>query len=287
MGNNVYEIITGKVIEQLEKGIIPWRKPWAVKGQFPMNLVSKRRYSGINVLLLAMQREFSSPYWLTYKQAQELGGNVRKGEKSSLVTFFKELEFTEDRQGNPLDEVKHVGMLRYYNVFNVGQCDGIESPSAEAPKHTFTAIENAETIHNTYFAAKSSPTLKLQAKGAFYRPLEDTIYLPDKSTFSQSPDFYATLFHEMIHSTGHKDRLARKGVTEGTFAAFGDEVYSQEELVAEMGSAFLCGESGIESTLDNSASYLCHWIKALKADQRMLVFAASQAQKASDFIMGR
>jgi antirestriction protein ArdC len=272
--SNVFEIVTEKIISQLESGTAPWRKPWTVG--MPANLVSKKPYHGINPFLLASQG-YGSPYWVTFNQAKQLGGNVRKGEKSSLVTFWNvgEEREREDSQGN-MRKSRPV-MLRYYSVFNVEQCEGIKSPE---PIRSFAPIEECERL---VAGMPMAPTIDQESR-ACYRPSTDTVGMPSKTAFSSIEGYYSTLFHELTHSTGHSKRVGRPGIE--TLNEFGSESYSKEELIAEMGAAMLCGMVGISpATIDNSASYLRSWIDALKGDSKLIVQAASAAQKACDFIL--
>jgi antirestriction protein ArdC len=280
---NVYSIITDRLIALLEKGTVPWHKPWSTNAGdcLPRNLVSRKAYRGVNVFLLHAMA-YGNPYWLTFKQAQELGGNVKRGEKASPVVFWKWLDLDEqDEKGKP----KRVPMLRYYSVFNVSQCDGIQTPLPEGKQREHTPIETAEKI---VADMPKRPTVEHGGNRACYSPALDRVEMPHAQAFKNGEDYYSTLFHELTHSTGHESRLNRKGVagSEGEWAAFGSTPYAREELVAEMGAAFLCGQAGIvERTLDNSASYLAGWLERLRNDNKLVVLAAAQAQKAADFIL--
>ncbi len=285
MGSNVYQIITDKIIAQLEAGTIPWHKPWATFQGMPKNLVSKKEYRGINVFLLACQ-QYSSPYWMTYKQAEERGGHVRKGEKSTMVVFWKMM----DRYGTDDDEISSdssvsgkAPLLRYYNVFNLEQCQDIESPTQEVPTYQFTPIKNAEQIIS---GMKDRPEISYGGNRASYTPVSDKIRMPYEERFEQNEAFYSVLFHELGHSTGHKSRLDRKEVMEKH--EFGSESYGAEELCAELCSSYLCGVAGISNqTLDLAASYIDGWLNVLKQDRKMIVVAAARAQAAADYILGR
>ena len=271
-----YEVVTESIIKQLESGVAPWRKPW--RTEMPANLASKKEYRGINVFLLA-SLGYGSRYWLTYRQAQTLGGSVRKGEHGSKVVFWKIDEYRkEDKETGETENRKSI-LLRYYTVFNLEQCEGIKSPE---PTRVIAPLEQCETIVNSM----PNPPGFEQDSRAFYRPSTDTVGVPARSAFDSAEEFYSTLFHELTHSTGHPLRVGREGIMEHN--PFGSEDYSKEELVAEMGAAMLCGMAGIQSrTLDNSASYLQSWINRLRSDSRLIVSAASQAQKAADYILGR
>ena len=258
---SVYQIVTEQIIKQLESGVAPWHRPWTT--QIPRNLVSKREYRGINVFLLA-SRGYGSPYWLTYKQATEQGGNVRRGEHASKVVFWKIDKYeTEDADGQSV--AKTSAILRYYTVFNVEQCDSI---SALGSERIINPIAECERI----VAGMPNPPATVQDARAWYRPANDTVGMPSRQAFGSAEEYYSTLF-------------GREGIEK--LNIFGSESYSKEELIAEMGAAMLAGVAGIErKTLSNSAAYLKSWIDVLKSDSRMVVFAASQAQKAADYIRG-
>ncbi len=276
-----YDVITDRIMTQLEAGTVPWRKPWSAGG-FPRNLVSRREYRGVNVFLLSCA-PYESPYWLTYRQAQELGGHVRKGEHGWPIVFWKWLE-REDEDG----EAKRVPLLRYYTGFNLTQCEGIPAEKVPATTKTppldFQPIAACEAVVQ---AMPSPPRLQHGFGQAAYSPPDDTVKMPSPERFTSAEHYYATLFHELTHSTGHKSRLARPGIADSV-AAFGSPVYSREELVAEMGAAFLCGRTGIDTApvTENHAAYVAGWLRALKADSKLVVMAAAQAQKAADFILG-
>jgi len=224
-------------------------------------------------LLHALQYE--SPFWLTYHQAQQLGAHIRKGEKACPVVFWKQLEI-EDKDTH---EIEKVPMARFYYVFNVAQVDGLpDVPAAEGPA---LITKPAEIVTQM----PQRPEIKHGMAKAFYSPAGDFVGMPDPARFSSEAEFYSVLFHELTHSTGHESRLNRPTITEA--AGFGSEAYSKEELIAEMGAAFLCGQAGIaERTLTNSAAYLQNWLTALQNDHKLIVQAAAQAQKAADFILG-
>jgi antirestriction protein ArdC len=277
MGNKVYEIITEKIIEKLEKGEVPWHQPWI--GGYPKNLISKKEYRGINVFLLGCQK-YSSPYWVSYKQAQELGGNVRKGEHGTRVVFWKQLNVKD----KDTEEEKMIPLLRYYTVFNLDQCEGIDEkriPQTDI-RQNFQPIDACERVVN---GMQKRPDIRFEELRAYYHPGGDFVNMPKKETFDKEEFFYAVLFHELGHSTGHEKRLHRKA--QGDWSPFGSESYSKEELVAEMTAAFLCGTCQIENTtIDNSAAYIKSWLKKLKDDPKMVVLAGAQAQRASDYILG-
>lgn len=280
-----YQVITDRITTLLEAGTIPWRKPWAGASGFPKNLISGKHYSGINLWMLHSS-PYGNPYWLTFKQAKALGGTVRKGEKGTPVVFTKELppkltEVPNETGGSDLlASSKKLGgrMLKYYVAFNADQCDGIQLPE-DGPRYQHDPIASAEAIAAGFPAA---PRIEHHGSRAFYRPAEDLVTMPERDRFTGAPEYYSTLFHELAHATGHKTRLDRLNEK----AQFGSETYGKEELVAEMASAYLCGKAGIENaTLENSAAYIQGWLDAIKKDARLLVSAASAAQKAANFIL--
>jgi antirestriction protein ArdC len=277
---SVYEIVTEKIIKQLESGVAPWRKPWTC--QSPANLIAQKEYRGLNVLTLASQG-FPSRFWLTFNQASKLGGKIRKGEKSSPVIFWNVGEERETTTADGTKESSRPFLLRYYSVFNFSQTEGIDIPASLLQEtRTNDPIETCEQI----VASMPNPPAFQQSDKAWYSPSNDVVGMPARGLFHSSEEFYATEFHELGHSTGHPKHLHRENFDNPV--SFGSESYSKEELIAEMTAAMLCGIAGIEQiTLENSASYLKTWIARLKCDSRLLVSAASQAQKAADFIQGK
>jgi len=277
---NPYQIITDSIIKQLENGVAPWRKPW--RTELPVNLISGKAYRGLNIFLLGSQG-YGSRYWLTFNQATKLGGHIRKGEHSSLVTFWHVGEEKIIRQTDGTERKSKPFLLRFYHVFNVEQTEGIADKlglTGASPR--VADLEQCEAI----VSGMPNPPKREQDARAWYRPSTDTVGMPSKSLFSSVEEYYSTLFHELTHSTGHASRVGREGIEQ--LNTFGSESYSKEELVAEMGAAMLCGVTGISpATLSNSASYLQSWIERLRGDSKLLVSAASAAQKASDFILGK
>jgi antirestriction protein ArdC len=268
---NTYQVITEKIIEQLEKGVVPWRKPWQTV--LPQNLISRKEYRGINSILLN-SLPFEHPYFLTFKQAHGLGGFVRRGEKGLPVVFWQFMENEETKEKFPL--------LRYYTVFNVSQCDGVPVPIS-CKGSQFNPIEECDRIVS---GMPNSPAVEFGGNQAFYVPSRDLIQMPVRERCSEAEEFYATIFHELVHSTGHVSRLNRKGINESG-VGFGSQTYSQEELVAEIGASFLNAKAGIVGrTIANSASYIANWLSALRNDKRMVIVAAGAAQRAADYILG-
>lgn len=273
------EIITNRIIELLEKGTIPWRKPWSGGFQTPKNLVNKKPYRGINTFILSAC-SYESPYWLSFKQAKELGGEVKKGEKGVPVVFWTFIDKDED------GKIKKIPFLRYYTVFNTQQVEGIED---KVPSYKTEIAEKAEIDDLAELlvdAIENKPVIQKGMQHAYYSPAKDEIGVPSIEKFSQTEEYYSTLFHELVHSTGHKDRLARKEIVE--HGGFGSDPYAKEELVAEMGAAFLCGHIGfIDKTEKNTAAYIQGWLKKLRNDPQFVISAAGSAQKAYDFLIGR
>lgn len=278
---DVYAIVTNRILEQLEKGVIPWHRPWAGAASAPRNLMSNRPYRGVNVFLLS-SAGYASPFWLTFKQAQSLGGHVRQGQRGWPVVFWKWLEGTDAETG----EAKRIPLLRYFTVFNSSQCEGVTLRQLvdAVPRVEFEPIAACESI--LAGMPVNRPALHHDSAGAFYRPATDSVHMPDRRMFDAPAHYYGTLFHELAHATGHPSRLNREGIT--ATAAFGSPTYSIEELVAEMGSAYLCGHAGIDTPpiVENIAAYLAAWIAKLRGDSRLVVQAAGAAQKAADWILG-
>ena len=273
---NPYDRITERIVALLEQGTVPWHKPWSVKTGLPRNYVTQKPYRGINVFLL-MSMGYESPHWLTVRQANLLGGSVKKGEKSCPVVFWKQLKI-EDKEK---EEQKKIPLLRLYHVFNVAQCEGLKNtPMTEDTSIVVT--KPGEIVAQM----PQAPIIKHGMAQAFYSPADDYVGMPDMKRFDRESGYYATLFHELVHSTGHEKRLKRQSITERN--RYGSDPYCKEELVAELGSAFLCGYSDIvDRTIDSSAAYLENWLTQLKNDKTLIVSAAAQAQKAADFILGR
>ncbi len=289
---SVYDIITERIIEAIESGdVLPWRKTWKSKHGAPRNLKSGKTYRGINVFLLSMLN-YENPFFLTYRQAKEMNGQVKTGEKGCPVVFWKWP--TADQKAEAHAEGKEVyPFVRYYTVFNVAQCEGITckrlteymetQADAEGPREV-TVIEGAESIIAGW---KSACPISNEHDRAFYNPLSDHIGLPKAEAFESDVAYYCALFHEATHATGHEKRLGRFDGDVGG-ACFGSKSYSQEELVAEMGASFLAAEAGIDLSLylDNSAAYVAGWLKRLKDDSKLVMTAAGKAQRAADHILG-
>jgi antirestriction protein ArdC len=250
-------IVTEKIINLLESGVVPWRRPWTSTG-LPRNLVSKKPYRGVNFFLLSASK-YVSPFWLTIRQANELGGHVRKGEESTVVVFWKvddAKQSTEDLDNEETDgKTRRRLLLRYYRVFNLEQCKLPQTILDELPKteaHEHDPIETAERI---IADMPNRPEIQYAGSKAFYSSLTDRITLPPRELFSSAEEFYATALHETVHSSGSEKRLARERICEA--APFGSPVYSKEELVAEFGAAYLCAEAGISKRSHSQSGQLC------------------------------
>ena len=285
---DIYAIVTEKIINLLESGVVPWRRPWTSTG-LPRNLVSKKPYRGVNFFLLSASK-YVSPFWLTIRQANELGGHVRKGEESTVVVFWKvddAKQSTENLDNEETDgKTRRRFLLRYYRLFNLEQCELPQTVLDKLPKteaHEHDPIETAERI---IADMPNRPEIQHTGSKAFYSSLTDRITLPPRELFTSAEEFYATALHETVHSSGSEKRLAREGICDA--APFGSPVYSKEELVAEFGAAYLCAEAGISNeVIHNQASYVAGWLKKLRDDRKLLIHAAAQAQRAADYILNR
>jgi len=273
--SSVYEIVTERIVRSLEDGVVPWRKTW--KTGLPQNFVSGKVYRGVNLFLLGLL-DFESPYWLTFRQCRELGGNVEKGAKGVPVIFWKPLSIDTGEKDDAGKQItKKTSILRYYTVFNLAQTTGLKAPLPDGPAQKILGCE--QVIEGM----PDKPTIKNHLGGAHYNPSLDEILLPDPKRFDSMQHYYSTLYHEVVHSTGHGKRLGRKGVTDPIH--FGSEKYCLEELIAETGAAILCNLTGISAeTEENNHAYISGWIQKIKADRKIILTAASQAQKAVDFI---
>jgi len=275
MNSKSYDRITERIVSLLSQGTVPWHKPWHVQTGLPRNLITQKPYRGINVFLL-MAMNYESQNWLTLRQANAMGGQIKPGEKSCPVVFWKPMKVTDKET----KEEKKIPFLRLYHVFNVSQCTGLKNiPPAD--DSAFIQTLPAELVANM----PQRPVIKHGMNMASYSPASDVVNMPDRVRFQSEDQYHATLFHELVHATGHQKRLNRASIMERN--GYGSDPYAKEELIAEMGSAFLCGYAGIvDRTIDSSAAYLEGWLKQLKEDKTLIVHAAAQAQKAADFILG-
>ncbi len=286
---DVYAIVTEKIINLLESGVVPWRRPWTSTG-LPRNLITRKPYRGINYFLLSASK-YVSPFWLTMRQANALGGSIRKGEESMIVTFWKiddaKQNDTEDLDAEPKDEKsRRRFVLRFYRVWNLEQCDLPQAVLDKLPKIETHQHDPIEAVEKIIAGMPNPPEIVRAGSKAYYSPITDLITLPPRELFESAVEDAATTLHELSHSTGHEKRLGREGITE--VAPFGSTVYSREELVAELSAAFLCAEAGISNAvIRNQAAYVAGWLKKLRDDRRLIVHAAAQAQKAADYILNR
>lgn len=273
------EKITNLIIEKIEsENVLPWVKPWtgSASQNAPRNFSTGKLYRGINSIILSMAAQATGCKWfITFKQTQERGGQVKKGAKGIPVIYTSMYE-TEDANGNE----KKIPFLRNYTVFSLKDTT-LAVPVDQADEDAvFSPIEAAEFIVD---GMPTRPEIRfVRGDRACYSPYFDYVEMPEKAQFKSEEAYYCTLFHELAHSTGHASRLNRKGVTDSSF--FGSHSYSREELCAEMSSAFLCAEAGIDNQIDQNAAYIASWLRALKNDKTFLIKAAAQAQKAFDYI---
>jgi len=282
----VYEIVTNTILEELEQGNVPWRKPWKVNGDgIPKNYVSKRHYRGINALLLAVSgMAFTDSHWLTFNQVQQLGGKVNKGEKGHLVVFWKmlkkaEVTASEEETGMEVED-KQIPYLRYYLVWNIDQT------TLTKPDQAVTHFDPMEECERIVSDMPNPPEIQHWGNRAVYKLRDDKIILPKPENFSNREEYYSTKFHEVVHSTGHPKRLNRSSILD--YQPFGSPSYSEEELVAEIGCSFLCATTGISPvTLSNSVAYIKGWLSTFKNDKKMIIRAAAKAQKAVDYILSK
>jgi len=277
---DIYSEVTSRIISTLEKETIPWHQPWTGGSSGCISYATGKPYSILNHILLGGQ----SGEYITFKQCSLAGGHVRKGERSKMVCFWKPFETVNDETG----EIEQHFYLRYYNVFHLSQCVGVEPRWAVSVTQQISDLQPddaAEAIVQDYIA-RSGVILRItQSDKAYYKPSTDEVVVPQLSQYMQVSEFYSTLFHELTHSTGHHSRLNRIS----DVAAFGSEQYSREELTAELGAAFLVNHCHIEceASFDNSAAYIAGWLKALKDDKRLIISAAGAAEKAVALILNR
>ena len=296
MNNNVYQMVTDRIVAQLEKGLVPWRKPWTgvgVEDGGAINYVTRKPYSMLNQMLLGREGEY-----LTFKQIQDRGGRIKKGARAGMVVFFatttcrKREEKTEDGEIKTVTVMEEhlYPILRKYNVFHIDDLEGIES-KIKVEEHTgpkISPIESAEKVINDYVQREKSLTFSnnVPTDKAYYSPGSDLVSVPMLSQYDIAEEYYSTTFHELTHSTMPESRCNRKA--EQKLAAFGSEDYSREELVAEIGSAMLCSSVKIDcdKAFNNSVAYIQGWLRKLKNDNKMIVWASSRAEKAAKYILG-
>ena len=275
---SVYEIVTQSIIEKLESGVEPWKKPW--KGGSHGEDSDEARVTDIEGLNALLTFGYETPLFLTFNQAKDNGLQIKKGSRSAIVTFWMKFKKEDDSE---------FMAPRYYRVFNVADiepCDKLSEliNKRVKPPKDHKPIDQAQIVVDGYLSRQKSIVLKHGEPRAYYSPSKDLVMMPEIGFFKTSEGYHCTLFHELTHSTGHTARLNRDGITAAN-ARFGSEVYSKEELVAELGAAFLCASCGIETQEEQNAAYIEGWLKALKSDSKLIFQAASAAQKAADLIL--
>ena len=272
---DIYAEITSRIIAQMEQGTIPWKKPW-VGSSSAVSYTTGKPYSLLNQMLLGEPGEY-----ITFRQCQQAGGFVRKGEKSRMVVFWKWIEQEDEETG----EIQSIPFLRYYNVFHIRQCENIQPRRLVLPAEHAAADHTAEAIIRDYTAREAVRLHHSTGDRAFYRPSDDSVTVPGIAQFPNTAEYYSTIFHELTHSTGHAKRLNRIEKT----AFFGSEAYSKEELVAEIGAAALVNHAGLETagSFRNSTAYIQNWLQVLRNDKRFIVSAAGRAEKAVKLILGQ
>lgn len=278
---DLHEEITAQIIAAIEGGREGWKALWdkSLNLGIPYNYGTGKSYTGINILSLwnvALRKGYELNTWMTYKQAKEQGGQVRKGEKSALGMFYKAIENKDDDAENEEENSGHRRMIaKAFFVFNVAQIDGLKGlPEPKAPN--FTPIADAEAI-----IAASGAEIRHGGIRAYFSVNNDFVQMPSLDRFDKAENYYATALHELTHWTGHKSRLARE-----YGKRFGDRAYAFEELIAELGTAFLCARLGlVGATLEGHADYIADWVKILKNDKRAIMTAASQADRAAQYLI--
>ena len=280
---DIYQEITNNIIEQLESGVIPWAKPWSGSRNGAISYSTGRPYSLLNQMLIRDCGEYA-----TFNQVKAAGGSVNKGAKAKTVVFWKVYRKEEENAETGEKEEVTIPVLKYFQVFNIEKdCTGIAPKWNRENAAIASPDEEAEKIFRSYLKKYNIRLEQVKSDEAFYAPSADFIHLPLMEQFDKTAEYYGTAFHESVHSTGHKSRLNRFETASGV-AAFGSQTYSKEELVAEIGSAFLCSEAGIDtaSSRKNNAAYIQSWLRVLKNDKKFIVSAASRAEKAVEMILG-
>ncbi len=283
MKRNVYQDVTDRIVAQMEKGIIPWRQPWTLLGG-AVSYATGKSYSMLNQFLLGREGE-----WLTYPQIQAQGGHINKGAKAGMVVFCKQVKITQkvtNEEGQEEERAISVPVLRSYNVFHINDCTGIESKQKKATEVPLQPVDKAEEIIQDYVQREGLQFVNGQpSDSAYYNKVLDRVVVPCMEQYTIVEEYYSTAFHELTHSTLKESRCNRESAHE--MAAFGSTEYSREELVAEIGSAMLCGVAGLdcEKAFKNSVAYLQSWLKMLKGDNRAIVYAAAKAEKSTNYIL--
>ena len=279
MAFDIYAAVTDRIIAQLERGVIPWHKPWTGIQSGAISGTTGKPYSLLNQMLLGKPGE-----WYTFNQIQKLGGKIRKGEKSSMVVFWKQMPITDTDPATGEKVERMIPMLKYFNVFHIDQTEGITAKVIDPDAIDPATDDAADAIIADYLKRSGVQLEHRQGDEAFYSPSRDRVVLPLREQFQDMAEYYSTAFHELTHSTGHSSRLDR--ISRRAF--FGSEDYSREELVAEIGAAALLNHCGIEtgSSFKNSAAYIQSWLRALRNDKKMIVSASGAAAKAFELITG-
>lgn len=275
MAFDIYSAVTERIIQQLEQGVIPWSKPWTGIQSGAVSGTTGKPYSLLNQMLL----EKPGIYY-TFNQVQKLGGHIRKGEKSSMVVFWKQLPVKQQNKQTGETEEVLIPMLRYYSVFHISQCEGLKETAVQTAEEPQNA--KADEIIRNYIQKSGVTIVHQKGDEAFYSPSRDSVTLPLTEQFTSPEEYYSTVFHELSHSTGHRSRLNRLKAT----AHFGSTEYSKEELIAEINAAALMNYAGLETggSFRNSAAYIQSWLSVLKNDKHMIVSASSAATKAFEYI---
>lgn len=287
MANDVYQIVTDRIVSQLEQGVIPWRMPWSGGFNGAVSYTTGRPYSFLNQMLLGESGEY-----LTFNQVKALGGNIKKGAKSRLVVFYKPLVLKSKDTGDSVssdgktdEHQRIIPMLRYYHVFHIKDTEGIESKLKQQDERHHDPIAEADSAADEYVSRNAPLRLIItSSNNAFYSPSDDSVTVPELDQYDVKEEFYSTLFHELTHSTMTKERCDRKQ-PEG-FSFFGSHEYSKEELVAEMGAAMSLKRLGIdcEKAFRNSVGYIQSWLKQLRNDRKFEVWAAGKAEQAVKYM---
>lgn len=284
MSRDLYVETTARIVAALEQGVAPWVRPWSTGADtLPVNAGTRRPYRGVNVLLLALEGQahgYPLNRWLTYRQADELGGQVRRGEHGTAVIFWKLRQVSATAETYPFADESDlpdrvIPLLRAYTVFNVAQVDGLPAELTAVTPVAWEPEARAEEL-----LLMSAATIRHGGVRAYYQPATDEIHLPHRQCFPRADRFYATALHELTHWTSHARRCNRQ-----LGQRFGDAAYATEELIAEMGAAFLCAHCRIDGQLEHASSYMASWLKVLRTDKRAVFVAATKAQQAADFIL--
>jgi len=275
---DVYDIVTGRIMDHLQKGIVPWRVPWTDAG-IPQNLISKRAYRGVNSMLLACLG-YERNLFVTSKQLKELGASIKPEEKPHVLIYWNVAEKGHEGSEKETAGKRNGPFLRYYTVYNIGQCMGI--PPELIPEVAKEATPGA-ACERIVSGLLNGPAIRHKDPEAYYDCLEDYVNVAKIKSFDNEGHYYSALFHQLVHSTGHHSRLDRMGLVQ--MPEFGCEPYTMEELTAEIGTSFLQSLTGITGTFFQSAEYIPEWIAKLRSDKYFIVTAATQAQKATDFIL--